>query len=387
MKTLKLIIVTLLLLNLTACWSKQELDELTFIFGMYVDIGKDPNTVEVTISSPLPNRLMSGSQGTSGAGDGKSYSTVSKTGGTLSEALILIQKDLTRTLKLSHLKIVVVSKQYARQGIGDMLKWFMRQPEIPLGAYIMAAPGRAKDIPNLTPYFEQLPDQVLNNLAKGNYMFSTTIRDCLLAEANRMGYAMNYLSFGEKADSSGQDKKEYWVGIDGVMLFQDNKMRGILNVKESRALAWAAGDIAGQLKIPLYSVKWKENGRGGASMMFLSSSSSTSVKMTPEGPVFYVKLKGRAGLTFFKDSEDRGVVQLTPLIISKIQEKLVKEVSESLKHTQTSEVDVLQLGMLLEWNYPQEWERLREHWEEYYSKEAQIKVTANFIISDYGSEK
>lgn len=387
MKTVKLIVGLAMVLNLTACWSKIELDELTFIYGMFIDAGKEPGMVEVTISSPLPNRLMSGTQGGSGAGDGKAYSSVSKAAATIPEAVILIQKDLSRRLEISHLKIVVIGKEYARQGIGDMLEWFKRQPEIPLGTYIMAAPGRAQEITKLSPIFEQLPDQVLNNFAKENLTFSTTIRDCVLAEASHMGYAMNYLSFGQKPDNADPGKTQYWAGVDGVMLFQNLKMKGILNVKNSRALAWAAGHFAGRTALPVYSITWDEDGKGSASTVFLSNKASTSVKMTPDGPVFHVKLKGRAGITYVKDSENREAEMLSPLILTKLQDKVVKEVTESLDRIKKNGSDVLQLGMLVEWNYPQEWEQLRERWEDYYSKEARIKVSADFTIADFGSEK
>lgn len=382
MKPLKLILVLVLLMNLTGCWSKLELDELTFVYGLFIDVGEEPGTVEVTISSPLPNRLVSGTQG-GGAGDGKSYSMVSKTAPTIPEAILLIQKDLSRKMEASHLKIIVLGKQYAKQGIGDMLEWFQRQPENSLGTYIMAAPGKAKEIPMLTPVFEQLPDQVLNNMARQKIMFSTTIRDCILSESYHMGYAMNYLSFGKKSETSEQGKTEYWCGVDGVMLFQDKKMKAILKVKEGRSLAWAADHYVQSVD----SFAWDDDGKGTATAYFLNDKTSSSVKMTPEGPVFHVKLKGRASITSFKDSKQRKADQLSHLLKTKLQEKAVKEVSETLENVQKAGVDVLQLGMLLEWNYPEEWKRLRDHWEDYYSREARIKVTADFKIADFGSEK
>lgn len=82
----------------------------------------------------------------------------------------------------------------------------------------MAAPGKAKDIFKLTPVFEQNPDKVLMNIANENILFSTSVKDCLLAEASDMGYAMNYLSFGKKEETSEQGKTEYWAGVQGVML-------------------------------------------------------------------------------------------------------------------------------------------------------------------------
>lgn len=386
MKLIKQAVIILMLLNLTGCWSKVELDELTFIYGLYIDVGKEPGTVEVSISSPLPNRLMSGTQAGSGTGDGKAYTLVSKTARTIQDATIMIQKDLSRHLEISHIKIVVLGKEYAQQGIGKVLEWFERKPEFPLDTYIMAAPGKAKDIFKLTPVFEQNPDQVLMNIANENILFSTSVKDCLLAEASDMGYAMNYLSFGKKEETSEQGKTEYWAGVQGVMLFQDAKMKGILDVKQSRALAWGAGRLAGRLELPEYTITWDEEGKGSASAIFQSNSASRTVKMTSEGPVFQIKVKGRASITFLEDSEGRSVNDLSPLIKRKLQERIVKEISNSVRSVQEAQIDVLQLGMVVEWKYPKAWNKLRERWYDYYAN-AEIKVTADFTIEDFGSER
>lgn len=217
MKPFKLGIVLLLLLNLTGCWSKIELDQLTFIFGMYIDVGKEPGTVEISINAPLPNRLMSSTQ--AGSSQGKNYSLVTKTASTITDAIILIQKDLSRRLEISHIKVIVIGKEYAVRGIYELLEWTKRQPELPIGTYVMAAPGKAKEIAGLSAIFEQLPDQVLRNFSELNMTYATTIRNCLQAEANNMGYAMNYLSFGENPDEMEQGKPVQWAGVKGVMLF------------------------------------------------------------------------------------------------------------------------------------------------------------------------
>lgn len=94
MRILKIGVILILLLNITGCWSsKVELDELTFVYGMFIDEGKEQGTIEITINSPLPNRLNAAGQPSSGGGgDGKTYSTVSKTSGTIADAMLLIQK-------------------------------------------------------------------------------------------------------------------------------------------------------------------------------------------------------------------------------------------------------------------------------------------------------
>ncbi|WP_340034465.1 Ger(x)C family spore germination protein [Paenibacillus sp. FSL E2-0202] len=383
MRTLKIGVVILLLLNLTGCWSsKVELDELTFVYGLFIDVGKEAGTVEITINSPLPNRLNSGSQPSSGGGDGNSYSTVSKTADTIADAMLLVQKDLTRQLSLSQLKIIVLGKAYAEQGIGELLLWIRREPSLPLGTYVMASPGSAKEMNTLTPIYEQLPSDVLRSFGTEKYMFSTTIKDCIFAEASGVGFAINHLSFGKKEETTKEGKPQYWAGIQGAMLFQNEKMKGILKLKEGRALAWAAG----KLKLSVYSVTW-DGGESAASVVFVSTKSSKKVKITDKGPVFTVKLKGKASVIYLRDPKKRNLEEISNIITEKLSDKVTANLTEAIHLSQKAGADVLQLGMLLEWNDPKLWKQLRERWDNYYAHEADIKVKTDFRIVDFGTAK
>ncbi|MEK4260109.1 Ger(x)C family spore germination protein [Paenibacillus sp. FSL L8-0499] len=383
MRTLKIGVVILLLLNVTGCWSsKVELDELTFVYGLFIDVGKEAGTVEITINSPLPNRLNSSSQPASGGGDGNSYSTVSKTADTIADAMLLVQKDLTRQLSLSQLKIIVLGKAYAEQGIGELLLWIRREPALPLGTYVMASPGSAKEMNTLTPIYEQLPSDVLMSFGTEKYMFSTTIKDCLFAEASGVGFAINNLSFGKKEETTKEGKPQYWAGIQGAMLFQNEKMKGILKLKEGRALAWAAG----KLKLSVYSVTW-DGGESAASVVFVSTKSSKKVKLTDKGPVFTVKLKGKASVIYLRDPKKRNLEEISNIITEKLSDKITANLTEAIRLSQEAGADVLQLGMLLEWNDPKLWKKVRERWDNYYTHEADIKVATDFRIVDFGTAK
>lgn len=381
MKSLKLGVIILLLLNLTGCWSKAELDELTFVYGFFIDVGKDPDTVEVTINAPLPNRLTAG-QPASGSGGGIAYSSISKTANTISDAVMLIQKDLTRQLSLAHLKVVVIGKSYASQGISGILEWVKREPALPLGTYIMGSSGSAKELNKLTPIYEQLPAQVLMNFSVEHFMFATTIKDCLIAEASGVGFAMNNLSFGQKQGTSEEGSPEYWAGIKGAMLFQENKMKGTLMFREGRALAWAVGG----LRFAAYSVSWDE-GESTASVVFVRARSSKNIIKTKRGPMFTVKLKGKASITYLKDSKNRDEEEISRIITEKLKEKLTDHLSEAIRSSKEAGADILQLGLLLEWNDPKEWKQIKERWENYYANEAEIKVQTDFRIVDYGTAK
>lgn len=382
MNAAKLLLSIALLIPLTGCWSRVEMDELTFVFGLFVDQGKQPGTVEIAISTPLPNRLMSGQQAGSGGQHGNTYSMITGSGPTIPEALSNIQKDLTRQLSLGHIKVIVVSQAYAKAGLSDLLEWVSREPTIPLGIYILASPDTAKKAAQITPVYEQLPSEVLLKMAESGFMFTTTMKDVLMGIREKTGTPVNLLTPSIKPPLGEGGPEEGWRGFQGALLLQGDQMRSVMELETSRALAWAAGGA----KSPTYSVEWDE-GKSRASVVFLSRSSSTKVKMTPQGPVFRIRLKGGASVIFNTDFKRRQTSEVSSVITDQLEQKLSKELKQAIKLSQKSGCDVLRLGQLLEWNHPAQWRKLKEKWEDYYRNDAQIEVSADFHLVDFGSSK
>jgi spore germination protein KC len=382
MKLLKIGVVVVLLLNLTGCWSKVELDELTFVYGLFIDVDKEPGMVEVTINTPLPNRLSAGGQPGSTGGGGEVYATVSKTAKTITDAIILIQQDLTRELSLSQLKVVVLGEAYAREGISEILEWIKKEPSLSLSTYIMTSSGHVKELNQISAMYEQLPAEILRKLASEDHMFATTIKDCLFAESAGLGFAMNYLFLGRTQETSGMGKPDLWVGIQGAALFQKDKMKGTIKDKEGRALAWAEGN----LKNSSYSVTWDEE-ESAATAMFVKTKVSKSIAIINKEPVFTVKLIGRASITYLKDSKNRDQVSLRAIILEKLKEEITADLTGAIKSSQKVGADILQLGLLLEWNDPKRWNQIKERWDGYYTRDAEIKVKTELSIQDFGTGK
>lgn len=174
-----------------------------------------------------------------GSSEGSSYSLLSKTGNNIPEALQNIQKDLSRKLLLSETKIIVLGREYAEDGINELLEWIQRNANIRISSSILVAPHTAKEVSQLTPIYEQFPTDVLSAFVTKEYLVNTNIKECLLANANHSAFVTPYLSYGEVPSVEEDSKKIPWSGIGGSALFTDNKLTRIVNVKESRAIAWA----------------------------------------------------------------------------------------------------------------------------------------------------
>src|SRR5690606_10199865 len=110
------------------------------------------------------------------------------------------------------------------------------------------------------------------------------------------------------------------------------------------------------------------------------TSGRTSVKMTENGPVFTVHLKGRASILAKKDALNRPVKNISGMILDGLEHKITADFNKSIAATQQAGADVLELGFLLEWNYPRFWNKVKESWPEFYRHHAKINLVTNFTF-------
>ncbi|GAB6926743.1 hypothetical protein JCM10914A_07260 [Paenibacillus sp. JCM 10914] len=368
-------------LLLTGCgfnMTRIEINEQTFVFTLYINQGQEPDTVEVTISAPLPNRLTTGKQA-GGEGAGSPYAMVTKTSSTVQDALHLIQRDLSRRFDFSHTKVVVIGKSYAEAGIEDLMDWLQREPTTDLSTFLMVAPGDAKDIASMSPVFEQMPSEVLIRFGSQHNMISTTLKDCLYAASANQGYALTYLSAGVQKMISEKNNLEPWAGVQGTALFQNHKLRATLPMKESLAVSWAENELKG----PLYTISWGNNGK--ASVYIISNKAKKSVRIKGGHPVYTIKLEGVGDVIYKKNRDQSDSLDTRNIIQTKLNEQIQGHMKKALAVSQNNGADILQLGMVLDWNYPDHWENVQADWPSYYKDHVEIDVVTDISIRNFGT--
>ncbi|MGN7355815.1 Ger(x)C family spore germination protein [Paenibacillus sp. SAF-054] len=368
--------ICILLLMQTGCWSKVEVDEQIFVLALYIDKGEKPGTVEVTISSPLPNRMMSGQQAGSGGG-GKPYAMVSNTDLTLSDTIRTIQRDLTRRLNFGHTREIVVGREYAEEGIGELLDWIDKEPSFHISTFLTTAEGRAREIAGLLPLYEQMPAEVLRKMTMQHTLFTTKVKECLISYYSKVGFATNYMSISVKRMPSENERPEKWGGIHGAALYQGDKMKGSLPAEEARVLAWATGRLGKQV----FTVTW-DDGQSYASVMLKDMEAVRRVRMTKQGPQFSIKLKADGSIVNQKDAKRRNDTELSRLVTDLLNKKVVHELESALDMTKESEADVLKLGLLLEWKYPAYWKGVRDNWPKEYKHSRPVRIKAQVDLTN-----
>lgn len=379
---IKLFKIFLSLTLLTGCGltsGNVEIDKQIFVFAMFINKGKEPDTVEVTISGPLTNRLTSGSQ-TGGQESGQPYSMITKTSSSIQDTLHLIQRELPRRINFGHIDVIVVGKSYAEAGLQDLMDWFQREPMADLKTLLMVAPGDAKEIAAMTMVSEQMPSEVLIRFGDNDNMISTNFKDCLYAASANQGYALTYLSAGLMPMIAEQGKPGPWVGIYGTALFQDHKLRSTLPLKPSLAISWSEN----KLNRPLYTVEWNEGTRK-ASVYLINYHAKKTVKMIDDHPVYTIKLTGIGDVIYKSNHSQEDSLDDKHAIEKELNEQIKTHMLTALRTSQRASADILQLGMLLDWKYPDYWQKFKGNWAKTYSDEIEIQVVTEIKIRTFGT--
>jgi spore germination protein KC len=369
-----------LVLPLTGCWSKMEINNRTFITGLFVDAAETPGEVELTVLAPLPNRLgVTGGPTESSASKGQPFASVTKTAPTLQEAYQKIQSDLTRKLTWGQTRVIVVGRRYAENGLRELLEWGMRLPSFPFKCFLFVAPDQAKRVISLTPVFEQTPSEVLREFANRHTLLNTSFKNILIAATAKQGWVATLLTLGAAPMVSENNRMSVWAGTDGAALFRNNRLAGTLDHREGLAVSWAKG----ALESPTYVSK-DEKGSIALTLQHLKSQSRPFVR--GDDVVFRIRMSAEASLDEVVGTDRLNTPGDYHRLENRIAADAASDLRSALRKSQSAQADILQAGSLLEWRYPRAWDRLKGRWEEAYRKDVRFDISVKVRIMQFNDE-
>ena len=373
MKRLKWLIVICTLV-LSGCWSSVEVNKRAFIETMYVD--KSTNgEMEITLSFPLPQRLIPGSAGASG---GNPYAQLSATGKTVTDAYQKMQADQSRELSWGHTRVIVISEEMAKEGIGHILEFIVREPKLNINNAILVAPGKAKDVENLAPVFETFPGEIIRRFTQEKVTLYTTPKDFLETENGDM--VAGILTKKKKKMLSEKGKEKLWVGTGEMALFHNYKMVGKLSTSEGRGALWLRNSIskaAVTIKSP----------NDGKLISLLVLQAKTKIRPSKQEPyTFDVYVTAEDDISESQSnidlSEPKNIYQLERIA----EEEIKDRIEEAFNASKKGKADAFQLGEYLSWHKPKLWEKSKKEWPAIYQDKVKLNIHVDLKIKRPGSE-
>ncbi len=128
----------MIILSLTGCWDSVELNRRAIVSGVAIDRGPTDEEKYVLSFQVIIADEISGENAR-----GASPVVVYKgSGRTMFEALANASRQTARFLSLGHIRVIIISEKFAREGIKDMMDVFERESETRLSSYIFISKGQ-----------------------------------------------------------------------------------------------------------------------------------------------------------------------------------------------------------------------------------------------------
>jgi spore germination protein KC len=147
------LVVCMLCTLLTGCFDRRELDDMAYPVALGFDKGKT-NALKMTLQLAVPITI-----GGEGGGKGEeSVTNVTIETPTIYSGLNMLNSFVSKQLNLSHAKVVVISEELAKDGIGKYMQAMIRNREFRPNASIVVSRGPAEEfIKAVKPKLETNP--------------------------------------------------------------------------------------------------------------------------------------------------------------------------------------------------------------------------------------
>lgn len=381
-----LCLLMILTILLSGCWSKRELNELAIVAALGID--KVDNEFDITVQVVIPGEISS-KQPTSGRSPVITYHSK---GATVFEAIRKMTTLTARKLYFSHLQIVVLGDELAREGIGKPLDLISRDHEFRNDFdVIVAHDATAEEVLNVLTPIEKVPaNKMLNSLRTSEKTWGTTQSikiDELINTLNNKetSVVMSAIeihgdkSVGMEQTNVKKSKASAYLRYAGLAVFKEDKYIGLLTEDESRSLGFLKDKIestietlacpkGGTLSTEITHSKTKIKGK------FENGSPKINVSIDVNQNVGEVE----CNIDLTKEKSLHYVNKKTEELIKKRIEKTISTVQQSYR------VDIFGFGEALHRTNPKEWKKIKKDWLTIF-QELPVKVDVHVSTQGLGT--
>ncbi|WJH32442.1 Ger(x)C family spore germination protein [Paenibacillus sp. CC-CFT747] len=382
---LPLLVCLLLPALLTGCWDRRELNELSVVLAMGVDMvgGEYMITLQAVDPSQMTKKRSS---------QRSPIFIVSEKEKTIYEALRKITTKSSRKLYASHLRLLLLDEKVAKKGISDALDLILRDHEPRPDFYIALSRGyTAKDILSLVTPFEVLPGvELYKSLQLSEKQWAPTsavnvveLFQMLRKEGLEPTLTGVTVIGNVRKGKTNQNVKdpttygEYQFG--GIGVFRGDRLMGWLNESDSKAYDYVTNRVhntVGKVRCPRgegYFVVEIKRSKAILEPSIKEGKPELTIHMNMEGDIGEMECK--ADLTKeqdFVELEQAGT------------KELLRIVQEGVRHEQEQYgVDIYGFGTAFHRHNPDQWKSWKSDWNERF-KEMPVTIKPEFKLRRFG---
>jgi len=378
--TATILISLLAIALLTGCWNRRELNDLSIALGVGIDKEGDRYRLSIQIVNPQEIAARKG------GGDNSPVTIYEETGDTLFEIFRRMTTHTPRKIYMSHLRILIIGEEVAKDGVQNVLDVFARDHEMRTDFYvIIARDTEAKQVLSILQPLEKVPANFLyKTLQTSESVWAPTIGvflDELMSdlmvkgkEATLTGVRiLGDAEAGTMVDNLKSTRTNALLKYTTIGVFRKDKLVGWLNEEESKGYNYISNRVkstVGVLPCP---------GGGKMDVEVIRTKTKLSGKVTDGQPEITIEIRIDQNV-----GEVACAIDITdPDVMSKMDregEKRIKSIVEkTVQRAQKKyKSDIFGFGDAIRRSSPKEWERLENDW---YNLFPEVPVHYNIQVS------
>lgn len=366
----KLLVVLLMIqvLFLAGCWSSREINTL----GINIAMGIDKSEIGYLLTMQIINpRAMAASKSLTMESPVTLYSEEGKD---LEEIMKRLSTKTGRTVYNSHLRIVVINEDIAKEGIKDILDYFARYYQFRLDFnFVVARGATAKKVLSILQPLGLIPGiKLYDSLKESEQIWAPTKSTRIIELVNDIvADGKNPVLTGVEVTQELSDNKMPTNSTDslhgsgvanrtkyfGLGAFRRDRLAGWLDEDESKGYNYITGNIRSTVGYAKYGDKVKitfevVNAKSTVNASFVNGKLSIDVEIKDVQNVSAVEGE-------FDVSKEENEV-----ILNKIAEERIKEFCEKTLYKTQNELktDIFGFGEVIHRKYPKLWEKIKGNW-------------------------
>ncbi|GGF84618.1 spore germination protein KC [Paenibacillus albidus] len=360
---IRILIAVLLVMPLSGCWDRRELDEL----GIAMGLGIDKKGKEFILSAQIvvPGEIAANQKGSVEA----PVTLYEVTAPTLFEALRKMTVISPRTIFLAHVQVAIFGEELAREGVADVLDILLRESKIRRDYYVLVSKAKeAREVLRILTTLDRIPANQLSNSLKvssDSYASIAAIKiedlvNGIAAEGDEAVLTGLVIQGDEQEGEELNNVKRIDAAarlrLKELSVFNKDKLMGWLDEKESKGYNYIKNRIGS-------TVGYITTDGGTVAFETINCSTKIKVRIINDKPVYDIHVK-----TLSRIAESNSEIPITDLeMIKKLEDmaaekivKLMESVIEVEQHRY--KVDFLGLGQALQQKNAKLWNKLKPEW-------------------------
>ncbi|MCU6710771.1 Ger(x)C family spore germination protein [Paenibacillus sp. J5C_2022] len=352
-------------LLLTGCWNRRELNDLSIVAGLGIDKRKDKYLLTVQVVDPGEVAARKGASGRS------PVTTYSATGATMFEAVRKMTTVTSRKLYFSHLRIIVIGEELAKEGIAETIDLWSRDPETRTDFYLLVARGtKAQKVLEVLTPMEKIPaNKLMASLEVSEKAWAPTVSiqlDELISDIVSEGKEpvltgvsiLGNQEEGTKMDNVQTPNPAVNLSYKGIAVFKEDKLVGWLNTEESKGYS----DLTDKLDSTILEVACPEGGK--LAVEIIRAKTKVKGKLRNGEPEVDVAIRSEANVGDVECRIDLMHMETIAYLEMKVEEAVKNHAGYALKKARKLKSDIFGFGEAIHRAAPKYWSTHKQNWTE-----------------------